>query len=67
MYMELSPVFLQSGQGQGYDIILKSNTQIRLPPRKIDMATIMASSTLQSKPITLDALPSLPQYEKDFR
>ena len=34
-----------SGQGQGYDIILKSNTQIRLPPRKIDMATIMASST----------------------
>lgn len=52
-----------SRQGQGYDIMLKSNTQIRKSPKKIDMDTIMAL-TPESKIITLDALPTLPQYEK---
>ena len=52
-----------SRQGQSYDIMLKSNTQIKKSPKKIDMDAIMAS-TLESKPITLDALPTLPQYEK---
>ena len=52
-----------SRQGQGYDIMLKSNTQIRKSPKKIDMDTIMAL-TPESKTITLDALPTLPQYEK---
>ena len=52
-----------SRQGQGYDIMLKSNTQIRKSPKKIDMDTIM-TLTPECKIITLDALPTLPQYEK---
>ena len=43
--------------------MLKSNTQIRKSPKKIDMDTMMAL-TPESKTITLDALPTLPQYEK---
>ena len=53
-----------SRQGQGYDIMLKSNTQIKKSPKKIDMDTIMATSTLESVPITLDAIPSTLPYEK---
>ena len=39
------------------------STQIRLSPRKIDMATIMASSTVQSQPITI-TITSQSQYDK---
>lgn len=49
-------------QGQGYDIMLKTNTQITKSPKKIDMGTIMASMP-EYKAVTLDALSTLPQYE----
>ena len=49
-------------QGQGYDIMLKTNTQITKSLKKIDMSTIMASMP-EYKAVTLDALPTLPQYE----
>ena len=52
-----------SQQGQGYDIMLKTTTQITKSPKKIDTGTIMAS-TLESTTVTLDALPTLHQYEK---
>lgn len=42
--------------------MLKTNIQIRKSPKKLDMATIMAS-TPESKIITLNALPTLPRYE----
>ena len=56
-------VVKHSRQSEGYDVMLKSNTQIRKSSRKLDMETIMAS-TLDSKPITLDMLQTLPKYEK---
>ena len=56
-------VLKHSRQGQGYDVMLKSNTQIKSSSKKLDMGTIM-SSTMESKPITLDTLNTLPQYDK---
>ena len=62
--VELSDCVVKlSSQGEGYDVMLKSNTQIRKSSRKLDMETIMAS-TLDCKPITLDMLQTLAQYEK---
>ena len=43
--------------------MLKTNTQIYKSPKKIDTGTIMAS-TPETKTVTIDALPTLPQYEK---
>ena len=59
----LDCVIKDSRHGVGYDIMLKSNTKITSSPKKLDMDTI-TSSTLQSKPITLDTLFSLHQYER---
>ena len=56
-------VVKNSRQGQGYDIMLKSSTKIKLSPKKLDMETIM-SSTLPSKQITLNSLTSLSQYDQ---
>lgn len=48
MHKTNSPVELtncvvkHSRQGQGYDVMLKSNTQIRKSSKKLDMETIMA-------------------------
>lgn len=44
--------------------MLKSNTQIKKSPQKFDMDTIIASTTPDSKPITLNELQSLSQYDK---
>ena len=57
-------VLKNSRQGQGFDVMLKSNTQIKKSPKKFDMHTIMASTTLDPKPITLNELQSLSQYDK---
>ena len=57
-----SPVELTNCEvkhSRGYDIMLKTNTQIAKSPKKIDMGTIMAS-TAESKAVTLDALPVNP-------
>lgn len=51
-------------QGQGYDILLKSNTEIKSSLKKLDMEAIMSSSNPGSKPITLDLLSSNCQYDK---
>ena len=48
-------------QSQGYDVLLKSNTQIKKSPRKFDVSSIVTLPT-ECK-ITLDQLPTLPQYQ----
>ena len=57
-------VVKHSRQGEGYDIMLKSNTEIKFSPKKLDMEAIMSSSNPGSRPITLDLLSSLCQYER---
>ena len=43
-------VVKHSRQGQGYDIMLKNNTEIKLSPKKLDMEAIMpSSSTVQNQ------------------
>ena len=56
-------VLKPSRHGQGFDVMLKSNTQIRKSSRKLNMETIM-TSTNDPKPITLNILPTLNQYDK---
>ena len=43
-----------SRHGQGYDIILKTDSQITKSPKKLD----------ETKVVNLDTLPSIPQYER---
>lgn len=57
-------VVKHSRQGQGYDIMLKSNTEIKLSPKKLDMDVIISSSNPGPKPINLDQLNALSQYDK---
>ena len=44
--------------------MLKSNTEIKLSPKKFDMDVIISSSNPCPKPITLDQLNALSQYDK---
>lgn len=63
-----SPVHLtncqvkQSHQGQGLDVLLKSNTHISKSKRKLDMSTLMTEGS--SKVTTLDAISNLSTYAK---
>ena len=56
-------VVKHSRQGQGFEVMLKSTSQINKSCIKLDMDAIMAS-TVETKLITLDMLQTLPQYEK---
>lgn len=47
-----------SRQGQGYDVLLKAQTHISKSPMQLDVDSIM------SKVVTLDAIDTLPQYDK---
>jgi hypothetical protein len=48
-------------QGQGYEVMLKTNTQIVESPKKLDVTELI---TAKPTSITLDALPIIETFNK---
>ena len=50
--------------GQGYEVLLKSSTQIKESPKKLDVSSLKDDATDISKPISLEELQAIDNYEK---
>ena len=50
--------------GQGYEVLLKSSTQIKESPKKLDALSLKDDATDTSKPISLEELQAIDNYEK---
>ena len=70
LHVNKSPVKITNCQvkpsrngGQGFDILLNTDSEISVSAKKLEMESIMTTPE-KPKLITLDTLPSLPQYDK---
>ena len=53
-----------SRQGHGYELMLKSGTQIKESPKKLDVPALINATDTGPKTVTLDALPTMGIFEK---
>ena len=53
-----------AGQGEGYEVMLKSSTLIKQSPKNLDVTLLMADNATASKTIILSSLKSLDMFQK---
>ena len=50
--------------GDGYEVILKSNSQIKQSPRKLDACALRQSSVEEVKTVCIEEMPTVDNFEK---